>query len=932
MRLQKSRHNFEAILNDAKAAVENNNQLQALAILHDALSHNQNSSNRKNLIARAQLIAEIVDILISLNKEDASSLKISDNLEEAEKYCLKGLQLLATVDMPDETRARLLSAEGVIRWFRFGPGAAIGSFQKSCDEWICSKQASPEKMANAFQNVALCKHAIGKYDEAISGFKKAIRLMSDVSDKPDFGLYVQLANVLGDYGRSDAAVKLLDKVRPNDEAKEDTQIRWLNARALIAWQAGDYKTADRHYDKIHDIYADAVVPNVSRAAALTYAAIFKIQSGWLSQAKDILDLASHLNKKNAPFSFRMNHLKALLRFETVRKNDAAALNAFHEAKALIDKEMSGNSEQIIELCLLALNAGKTSPVHIEALDILENDLSLPTIKDPFLAAKGEFLNGILSWLCLTAIVPDHQKYEEIMGVTIQACLYRGATEYNWKFWFVLMQLLAQRGYVTEAIVAGKLAAHEILTIALPLGLNNPMGQALLQERYDCQSLLMHLLVSEGRFHEWQNLKDIFQEIEAANNLRILKPKSDESAISIFTDMELELIESYFQQKKDCSELRQKEQETTHPNELEKFLPYMNAVKLLFDQLWNGKFHNSSLSQLKAKQSVILKPQTTTPTVCYIQDQNKLIIQLHTSSTMQQMIVEKSSEQISILVHELIQKIKAQHSDWLQRSRQLYKILIEPIKFEIKKYESINIIAMGSIASLPFEVLYDGTHQLIDRFKINSQSLHKSNIATKTKPSYEILLCGNSKVNSDDNRLPHVENELQNIKRIIPSHQLLLEQDFNLKKFISKLGKKPRAVHFSGHFEYIAGAPQRSFITTGQNDRLPLAMLLADESQWSSVELIFMAGCNTAIEERHNNGAGISVAELFLKMGVKHYIGAGWPVNDEASALIVTSFYKYLSDGSGIPAALRQAQMDLRISSQFKAPLHWAAFRCFSLAN
>ena len=68
------------------------------------------------------------------------------------------------------------------------------------------------------------------------------------------------------------------------------------------------------------------------------------------------------------------------------------------------------------------------------------------------------------------------------------------------------------------------------------------------------------------------------------------------------------------------------------------------------------------------------------------------------------------------------------------------------------------------------------------------------------------------------------------------------------------------------------------------------------------------------------------ARLALALaGTETQVLSLWKVSDEATQLLMKSFYRLLLEGEGRGEALRQAKMRLRADPRFEHPFFWAAF-------
>ncbi len=89
------------------------------------------------------------------------------------------------------------------------------------------------------------------------------------------------------------------------------------------------------------------------------------------------------------------------------------------------------------------------------------------------------------------------------------------------------------------------------------------------------------------------------------------------------------------------------------------------------------------------------------------------------------------------------------------------------------------------------------------------------------------------------------------------------------------------------------------------------------------DMVVLSACETALGKVTDDGV-YGLQRGFKKAGVRTIIMSLWPVNDYATRLLMTSFYKYLADGHGKRDAFMEAQRDLREHNGVN-PSHWAAF-------
>jgi CHAT domain-containing protein len=125
------------------------------------------------------------------------------------------------------------------------------------------------------------------------------------------------------------------------------------------------------------------------------------------------------------------------------------------------------------------------------------------------------------------------------------------------------------------------------------------------------------------------------------------------------------------------------------------------------------------------------------------------------------------------------------------------------------------------------------------------------------------------------------------------------------------------LHIATHFDLGTNfATSILLLGGGQNRELPLQTFLGwGDSQFGHVDLVCLSACDTAerVLEPASAGAEVtSFVDLTLKEGAQSVIASLWPVNDEATPMLMHSFYQnwlaHPEKGKG--EALRQAQLGL----------------------
>ena len=92
------------------------------------------------------------------------------------------------------------------------------------------------------------------------------------------------------------------------------------------------------------------------------------------------------------------------------------------------------------------------------------------------------------------------------------------------------------------------------------------------------------------------------------------------------------------------------------------------------------------------------------------------------------------------------------------------------------------------------------------------------------------------------------------------------------------------------------------------------------------DLLVLSACQTGLGEVSGEGV-FGLQRGFKKAGVNTILMSLWEVDDEATSLLMTSFYKELAKGKSKSDSLKAAQKAVKNhkGKDFSSPFYWAAF-------
>jgi CHAT domain-containing protein len=135
------------------------------------------------------------------------------------------------------------------------------------------------------------------------------------------------------------------------------------------------------------------------------------------------------------------------------------------------------------------------------------------------------------------------------------------------------------------------------------------------------------------------------------------------------------------------------------------------------------------------------------------------------------------------------------------------------------------------------------------------------------------------------------------------------------------------VHLAAHGLFVSNDPLSSYVQlapSGIKGRIQVKDVLALDLV--QTELVVLSACSTGRGQVSESEDVVGLTRAFLAAGAPSVITTLWPVDDEASAALMTSFYRHLlQPGKRMAAALRAAQLELRGRPEWSSPYFWAGF-------
>jgi CHAT domain-containing protein len=247
-------------------------------------------------------------------------------------------------------------------------------------------------------------------------------------------------------------------------------------------------------------------------------------------------------------------------------------------------------------------------------------------------------------------------------------------------------------------------------------------------------------------------------------------------------------------------------------------------------------------------------------------------------------------------------------------QRLYSMLVEPLQFQQYKRKRLMIVPYGALHYLPFNLLYDGSAYLIERFEV--VTLPAASLATRPGPKRAPGALTIS--HSWEGRLPQTQAEARLVHHIFGGTIQMEESASRLT-----LQRPPSQIlHIAAHGQHRLDQPDLSFI------ELADGQLYADDllQQDLSYELVTLSACETGRANVAADEELIGLGRGFLYAGAGALILSLWQVPDFSTIGLMEQLYRGLQEGKSKAAALREAQLSFLRQDRQLHPALWGAFQ------
>lgn len=269
--------------------------------------------------------------------------------------------------------------------------------------------------------------------------------------------------------------------------------------------------------------------------------------------------------------------------------------------------------------------------------------------------------------------------------------------------------------------------------------------------------------------------------------------------------------------------------------------------------------------------------------------------------------------------------------YLALAQALYQRLFKPIEPHLATRDLV-LVPHGVLHYLPFSALHDGTGSVIDRYSLRYLPSASVLMYLKDRPAqkgHQLLAFGNPDLDNPQYDLRFAQEEVLRIAKSLPQARVLVRKEAT-ETALRKAGDQFTYLHFAVHGRFDAEEPLTSGLFLARDEDNDGFVSVGDlYSLRLDSELVTLSACETGLSKVHHGDDLVGLTRGFLYAGSRSIVASLWPVDDEATASLMTEFYTHLTK-TGKREALRQAQ--LATKQRLAHPYYWAAFELTGTAQ
>lgn len=330
-----------------------------------------------------------------------------------------------------------------------------------------------------------------------------------------------------------------------------------------------------------------------------------------------------------------------------------------------------------------------------------------------------------------------------------------------------------------------------------------------------------------------------------------------------------------------------------------------------------------------------------------------------------------------------QRIAQADKDYLGLLQQMTKIILKPLSGLFRECKKIVIVTDGNLNYVPFSTLSSPnsledsenyvplitTHEITTIPSVSSISIMRQQPTRQIKDIVSVAAFADPIFTFDDPRIEKIQkpinekppeetlaytnvqraigkmsvfrgaeltrlrwtrNEVMELKKLSPNSKIWLDGKATLSELMKVNNYDFDILHLASHGVFNLAQPELSGIVLSLLDKngnkIPCFLSGKDVLNLKAPQIVVLSACSTALGKDVPGEGVVGLAQAFMCAGAKKVVTTLWNINDQATSELMKEFYaNLLIKKMSVGESLRQAQLHMFQTQQYKHPYYWSAF-------
>ncbi|NOU10686.1 MAG: CHAT domain-containing protein [Nitrospira sp.] len=341
------------------------------------------------------------------------------------------------------------------------------------------------------------------------------------------------------------------------------------------------------------------------------------------------------------------------------------------------------------------------------------------------------------------------------------------------------------------------------------------------------------------------------------------------------------------------------------------------------------FKDDCVDAVRSRLTTFDRLSPDTAVIYPIMFSSRLELLMSLPSGLKRISVPVTAERVTQEIREFRRLIEKRTTrEYVPHAQQLYDWLIRPLETDLSRLNITTLVFVpdSALRTIPLAALHDGASFLINKFALAmTPGLTLTDPRPLNRDKLRFLTAGLTKSVQGFPPLPYVADEVESIQRLYKSDQLL-NNAFQASRLERELREgRYGGLHIATHGRFSTEVND-SFLLTfdGKLTMQTLDQLIGlFRFRQEPLELLTLSACQTGVGD---DRAALGLAGVALKAGARSALATLWFINDEASATLISEFYRQLRNPALSKAvALQRAQLKLLSDRIYEHPAYWSPF-------